>query len=224
MKTDASTDRGTRERVARLLLEGGPATAAALGERLRLTPAAVRRHLDTMLAEGTIVAREPRPRGRRGRGRPARVFALSDSGHAALHNAYDDLAAAALAWIRGSGGEEAVTAFAQARIADLERRYAERVAGSPPESRADALAAALTDDGYAASTERAAFGVQICQHHCPVQHVAEQFPQLCGAETAAFGRLLGTHVQRLATIAHEHGVCKTHVPATSTPALGRTSP
>lgn len=212
MKTRASTDRGTRERVARLLLEVGPSTAAALGEQLGLTPAAIRRHLDAMLADGRIVAREPRSRGPRGRGRPARLFALSDTGHAALHNGYDDLAAAALSWIRGSGGDKAVASFAQARIADLERRYAERVAASSPASRADALAAALSEDGYAASTQGAGRGIQICQHHCPVQHVAEQFPQLCDAETAAFGRLLGTHVQRLATIAHGDGVCTTHVP------------
>ena len=40
----------------------------------------------------------------------------------------------------------------------------------------------------------------------------EQFPELCEAETEVFARLLGTHVQRLATIAHGDGVCTTHVP------------
>jgi hypothetical protein len=41
--------------------------------------------------------------------------------------------------------------------------------------------------------------------------VAAEFPQLCEAETEAFGRLLGTPVQRLATIAHGDGICTTHV-------------
>ena len=57
-------------------------------------------------------------------------------------------------------------------------------------------------------------GHQLCQHHCPVAHVAEQFPELCEAETEVFARLLGTHVQRLATIAHGDGVCTTFVPRT----------
>jgi hypothetical protein len=52
----------------------------------------------------------------------------------------------------------------------------------------------------------------MCQHHCPVAHVAAEFPQLCEAETEMIGRLLGTHVQRLATIAHGDGVCTTHIP------------
>jgi predicted ArsR family transcriptional regulator len=55
-------------------------------------------------------------------------------------------------------------------------------------------------------------GVQICQHHCPVAHVAAEFPELCEAETRAFEQVLGTYVQRLATIAHGDGVCTTHVP------------
>jgi hypothetical protein len=38
---------------------------------------------------------------------------------------------------------------------------------------------------------------------------------LCGAETEAFGRLLGTPVQRLATIARGDGICTTHVTAPS---------
>jgi len=42
--------------------------------------------------------------------------------------------------------------------------------------------------------------------------VAAQFPQLCEAEAEAFGRLLGVHVQRLATLAHGEHVCTTHVP------------
>jgi predicted ArsR family transcriptional regulator len=45
-----------------------------------------------------------------------------------------------------------------------------------------------------------------------VAHVAEQFPQLCEAEAEVFSSLLGTHVQRLATIAHGDGVCTTFVP------------
>ena len=55
-------------------------------------------------------------------------------------------------------------------------------------------------------------GRQLCQGHCPVQHVAREFPELCEAETDAFSRLLGVHVQRLATLAHGEHVCTTHIP------------
>jgi hypothetical protein len=48
------------------------------------------------------------------------------------------------------------------------------------------------------------------------------YPQLCEAETGAFGRLLGRPVQRLATIARGDGVCTTHVTDSSL-AAGRGS-
>lgn len=189
-------------------------TAAALSDRLGLTPAAVRRHLDALLIEGMIEAQEARPRGRRGRGRPARFFAVTDAGRSAFYHAYDDLAASALRFLADTVGEEAVEEFARRQIGDLERRYRPVVRRAPQRERARALAEALSVDGYAATTGAAPApggGEQLCQHHCPVAHVAEEFPQLCEAETEAFARLLDTPVQRLATIAHGDGVCTTHV-------------
>ena len=87
----------------------------------------------------------------------------------------------------------------------------------PAAERPAPLARALSDDGYAASTSEHGAGAQLCQHHCPVRHVAAEFPQLCDAETAALGRLLDVHVQRLATIAHGDGVCTTHIPTAHIP-------
>jgi predicted ArsR family transcriptional regulator len=204
----------TRGQVARLILELGPSTAATLGSRLGLTPAAIRRHLDNLLAEGLIETRTARTYGNRGRGRPAKVFVITDAGRSAFEHAYDDLATSALRFLADRAGPEAITEFARTQIADLERRYAPAVGpGAQGElaTRVQALAEALSADGYAASAGPAPAGEQLCQHHCPVAHVAAEFPQLCEAETEAFGRLLGTPVQRLATIAHGDGICTTHV-------------
>ena len=201
---------GTRERVRSLLLALGPSTAATLSTQLGLSPAAVRKHLDALLADGTVMTREPHVRGLRGRGRPARLYALTDAGHAGGPAAYDDLATSALRFLAESGGTAAVERFAQTRVAELEARYTEQLRDAV--DRPAALAEALSSDGYAATTSAHGTGVQLCQHHCPVRHVAAEFPQLCDAETAALGRLLDVHVQRLATIAHGDGVCTTFIP------------
>lgn len=218
----------TRDRVARSILENGPSTATALAERLGLTTAAVRRHLDALVSDGLIEEREPRTPAHRGRGRPAKVFAITDSGRDSFPQAYDDLAASALRFLAEHGGEQAVADFARNRVAELEARYRPIVDAAPADRRAEALAEALSADGYAATARTtaatrgaaapgpAAIGEQLCQHHCPVAHVAEQFPQLCEAETEVFAKLLGSHVQRLATIAHGDGVCTTHIPAVRT--------
>jgi predicted ArsR family transcriptional regulator len=209
-------ERSTRGRIARLILENGPVTAAGLSARLGLTPAAVRRHLDNLLADGMIETRMARTYAHRGRGRPARLFAITDAGRSAFVHAYDDLASSALRFIAETAGPAAVAQFARRQISELERRYRPVVAAAKPEEQVQALAEALSADGYAASASGAPAvggGEQLCQHHCPVAHVAEQYPELCEAETEAFGRLLGTPVQRLATIAHGDGICTTHVTA-----------
>jgi predicted ArsR family transcriptional regulator len=214
------TDR-TRDTVARIILERGPQNAAALADRLGLSAAAIRRHLDALVADGLLVESEPRPAAQRGRGRPARVYAITDAGRAAFPHAYDDLATTALRYLRESGGEQAVVAFAEHRAEALARLLAGDVdPDADPLVRTEALAESLTAHGYATTTEQAGAGVQVCQHHCPVAHVAAEFPELCEAETRAFERVLGTYVQRLATIAHGDGVCTTHVPV---PPVDRTN-
>jgi predicted ArsR family transcriptional regulator len=220
------TDR-TRDSVARIILECGPQSAAALAERLGLSPAAIRRHLDALVADGLLAECEARPATQRGRGRPARVYSITDSGRTEFPHAYDDLATTALRYLRATGGEQAVIAFAEHRADALAKLLETDVdPDASPVTRTESLAESLTEHGYAATTESAASGVQVCQHHCPVAHVAAEFPQLCEAETRAFERVLGTYVQRLATIAHGDGVCTTHVPVPpitrSTSVSGRT--
>jgi predicted ArsR family transcriptional regulator len=199
--------------VASRLLENGPSTAVSVAQQLGLTPAAVRRHLDSLVSAGLAQVQQPRLVSIRGRGRPAKYFALTDSGRDTFAQAYDDLAVSALRFLAEAGGPDAVAEFARRRTAELEERYRATVeAATTPAGRAQALATALAADGYAASVRSAPVGDQLCQHHCPIAHVATEFPQLCAAETEVFSRLLGRHVQRLATIAHGDGVCTTNVP------------
>jgi predicted ArsR family transcriptional regulator len=204
-------DLSTRDAVARSVLENGPSTAVVLGERLGLTPAGIRRHLDLLIADGILEAREPHQALSRGRGRPSKVFVMTDSGREKFEHSYDDLAVAALKFMSAQSGEHLVKAFAQSRADDIERKAT--VALSKRANKSEALATFLTEQGYATSVESRPLGEQLCQHHCPIAHVAAEFPQLCEAETEAFSRVLGTHVQRLATIAHGDGVCTTYIPS-----------
>jgi len=206
----------TRDAIARSILENGPSTASTLSKRLALTPAGIRRHLDLLVADGVLEARDPRVGSTRGRGRPSKVFLMTDEGRSQFEHSYDDLAVAALKFMAAHSGDHLVTAFAESRAEDIERKATTYLAKRT--KKVDALATFLTEQGYAASVEKRGTGEEICQHHCPIAHVAAQYPQLCEAETQAFSRLLGTHVQRLATIAHGDGVCTTFIPQLTTTA------
>ena len=211
----------TRERVLAAVSEHGPVTAAEVGRLLGLTPAAVRRHLDALADRGAVEEHDPGATQTRGRGRPARAYVVSERGHGSLPADYDELAVQALRYLATHGGPDAVAAFAHERVGGLESKYASRLAaaGDDLHARAELLVEAMTEDGFAASARPvgagALAGVQLCQGHCPVGRVAEEFPQFCDAETEAISRLLGVHVQRLATLAGGAHVCTTFVPTTA---------
>ncbi|CAB4695385.1 MAG: winged helix-turn-helix transcriptional regulator [Actinobacteria bacterium] len=211
-----SEDR-TRDLVARAILENGPATAVALASKLKITPAGIRRHLDTLVAEGVLTAREPFQSSidSRGRGRPSKVFVMTDFGREKFEHTYDDLAVSALRFMASKGSESLIKEFAKTRAEEITRRAAQILANKKNlNEKSNALATFLSDEGYAANNHSQGIGEELCQNHCPIAHVASAFPEFCEAETEAFSNLLGTHVQRLATIAHGDGVCTTFIPNT----------
>jgi predicted ArsR family transcriptional regulator len=221
------TEARTRDKVLGAVLESGPVSAAELGRSLGFTSAAVRRHLDALSRDGLIEVKPVRNPAT-GAGRPARRYVLSQGGQTRLGNDYLDIARAALSQLGESGGPGAVEAFARSRFTALEDKYRPLVeaAGSELEDRAQALAEALSADGFVSSTrtvgENAAhpamLSVQLCQGHCPVQELAAEFPAFCDQETEVFSRLLGVDVRRLSTLARGGHVCTTHIP------VGRSMP
>jgi len=215
---ERSAEGRTRAAVIDLLLADGPLTAATLAERLGISPAAVRRHLDQLTDEGAVSSREAPARRDRGRGRPARSYLLTDNGRARLPHGYDQLAVQALKFLAETAGPEAIGDFARRRAEAVVAPYRAELAAAPDvATRAQILTTALTASGFAASLHDVGVGKQMCQHHCPVGHVAAQFPQLCEEEMAVVTRELGTYAQRLATIARGDAVCTTFIPIDTVP-------
>ncbi|MDO5750720.1 MAG: HTH domain-containing protein [Rothia sp. (in: high G+C Gram-positive bacteria)] len=223
----AETEERTRDRVLRGVLNHGPVSAANLGELLNLTPAAVRRHLDA-LEKAHMIEVASLKHLSAGAGRPARRYVIAPEGHERLGNDYLDIARDALKMLRDTVGEQALEAFASARAAEMEARYRPVVeaAGDSVEARAQALAEAMSRDGFVATANRTAppagrpvpagtnflASIQLCQGHCPVRDLAEDFTVFCDQETGIISDLLGVDVRRLSTMAGGAHVCTTHVP------------
>lgn len=218
------TDGTTRRRVLELVASRGPVTAGALAAELHLTAPAVRRHLTLLEEDGKIAVHEASPTGAPRRGRPARRYVVTSGGQSELAGGYQEIARQVLRFLRETGGSEAVAGFARQRFDAVARSYAPHLTADTAQGRAAQLVQLLSADGFAASVRPVpapvtgpgagvvAPAVQLCQGHCPVQHVAEEFPELCEQEALAFSQLLGSHVQRLATIAGGAHACTTNIP------------
>jgi len=199
------------ERIARSLQVEGPATVSDLAARLGMTGAGIRRPLAALADIDFVVATErapfgPAPAPRRGR--PSLVYSLTAPGRAALTDDSESLAIEVLRFLESTQGEVAVRGFARERADRLVATL-----GVDRLTSVESLAATLTAAGYAATVEDDnGPTVQLCQHHCPVVDAATEFPAICEAETAALSAALGTHVLRLATLAHGDGVCTAVIP------------
>ncbi|MGQ7788623.1 helix-turn-helix transcriptional regulator [Nesterenkonia sp. PF2B19] len=213
-------DGTTRERVLQLVVEEGPISAAALGRRLDLTAAAVRRHLDAMTEQGIVEIKNVTSR-RKGAGRPSRRYVISQEGQQVLGDDYLGLARRALDVLGDAVGDEAPRALAEAYFAGHEDRYRQHLAGIDDlDERAERLAELFSEDGFAGFTRKvgrdnpllAMQSTQLCQGHCPVREIAEAHPVFCEEETEMISRLLEVDVRRLSTQAAGAHVCTTHVP------------
>lgn len=211
-------------RVAASLLQFGPQTVPELAERLELTTTAVRRQLDALVEQRCVQVQEDVPYGPRfprRRGRPARYYSLTSTGRAEFDHDYDALAVAALNFIAVNVGADAVSEFARQRVEEVLGGVAAEVdVGADLPQRVEQVSAALSARGFAAAVESTRNGaVQMCQHHCPIAEVAEQYPQFCEAEREFLSSVIGTHVTRLATIGTGGLVCTTHIPVVDEPSI-----
>lgn len=204
-----STGGDTRRAILAALLKPVPVTAPEVAEKVGISPAGVRRHIDILLERGLIEEVESStPSGTRGR--PAKHYRLTAHGRESFGSGYDELALAAFAEVEALGGKEAVKRLA--------RKRAEQLLSGARNGDSDGIAAtvervahAFAARGYVAEANNVGSGLQLCQHHCPVHAVAAAYPEICEAEHELISELVGAPIAPLAMIANGDGVCTTHI-------------
>ena len=203
-----------RDRLARELLKLGPITASDLADSLGISAVAVRKHLDDMSEKSLVKSHEIAPFGPakpKGRGRPARVYSLTSEGRDFFENQYQSLAQEAVTYLATTFGDKAVKDFALSRAKEMLKKYSLILnKAKDVTEKVEILSSALSIDGFAATTDKGSgptHTIQLCQHNCPIAHVAEQHPEFCNAELDAFSQLLGVNVTRLSTIANGGNIC-----------------
>jgi predicted ArsR family transcriptional regulator len=197
---------GTREQILMLLRRHGRLSAPQLADRLDMTAVGVRRHLDRLERDGLVTAKVEKPK----RGRPAAIYQLTDAGLETFPRHYDELALEALAFVKRHDAS-LLSQFLAWRNERLAASYADRIDGATLAERTEALAGVLSEQGFMAEVEPAPGGLRLCQHNCTVEHLATELPDLCASEAKLFERLLGSPVEREATIVQGNVRCVTHV-------------
>jgi predicted ArsR family transcriptional regulator len=178
------------------LHRSGSQPVAELAAHLGISEVATRRHLGVLVEDGLVEEREPRASG----GRPAACFALTDRAARLFPQSYDRFANELLDFLTVEHGRDGLLAFLRWRVDRQVDALAGAVQDGPLEQRVARLAEALTSAGFVADvvhdgTSRSMPTLQLIQHHCAIEGVAREHPEVCTYEAAAFSRALGTDVQ-----------------------------
>jgi predicted ArsR family transcriptional regulator len=184
----------------------GPQSVRRLATFLSITPMGIRQHL-AELAEAGLV--EPGEQRKQKRGRPLRLWQLSEAGHARFPDHHDLLASDLLTQLHSSLGASATEQLAKSvqldRLPAQQHRLQELINTQtaaplpnalPAEAaefkqRLQALVTLRQEQGYMAELRLLPDGWLLVQNHCPIKHAALSSPGFCSAEIDLLQALLG---------------------------------
>ena len=190
------------------LKRSGAVPAKGIAERLGLSLNAVRHHVKELEAAG-LVGYE---RENRGVGAPAFVYRLTPAGEALFPRRYEDAVGRLLDYVVAREGRAAAVDVLESRYKELALRLRSALAEASPEERVTIVTRALAEEGYMPEIRSGkASGMQLVEHNCPIQQVAERFPEVCEAEARFLEEVLGAEVTRGHHIVSGCGICEYHV-------------
>lgn len=178
----------TRGRVLELL-RVEPRTVAELARDLDLTGNAVRRHLTALEGDRLVEAGGVR---RKGVGKPARVYRLTEEGEAYFPRAYGAVLDVLLTTLEERYSEREVEAVARSvgrRFAEEQKRAGFPLDG-PLEERIRSAVRLLEDLGGAPEFECRNGGFRIRGHSCPLAAATENHPEACALAEQLLTELL----------------------------------
>lgn len=188
VKTAATTDGKTRSAILDLLKREGEKSAGALGDALGLTAMAARLQLYELEAEGLAAARsEPR-----GRGRPVKLWTLTEASARVFPDAHQGLAVEMIKSVEDLFGAEGLAKLVK-KHGDMQRKaYGEKLHSAKTlGERVKRLAKARSDEGYMAEAKKDGRDWLLIENHCPICSAAKACTGLCAGELKVFRDVLG---------------------------------
>jgi predicted ArsR family transcriptional regulator len=168
----------TRREILIYLKRNGSASTEALSTHTGITPSGARQHLAALEQDGFITFREDRD----GRGRPRKIYCLTDAGDALFPRAYEGLTNELLEYVNDENPELLARIFDRRGLRRLDRARI-RIADLPFERKVEELARILDEDGYLADFISEPDGSYLIrEHNCAVLAIAERYQHACSSE------------------------------------------
>ena len=203
---------GTKAQILRLLQGWGEATVTHLADALDMSPAAVRRHLDGLRAEGLVDARPQR----HAVGRPSFLFYPTERAEELFTTGYSRLLGRMFGGllelrpeeVSGQPGEEVLGRVFEGVAERLAEQYGPQVAGETLEERVGQATRALEAEGILDRWDQGPEGFRLTNSACPYRRAALATGQACSADRLAIQLLLRRPVEQLGRVVEGHPYCE----------------
>ncbi|MEP3280422.1 MAG: metalloregulator ArsR/SmtB family transcription factor [Stappiaceae bacterium] len=179
----------TKNRILTGLKARGPQKAADLADHLKVTPVAIRQHLDQLLADGLLEYVDVRS----GRGRPRRTWSLSEKGHARFPDNSSGLLLDMIQSVKSLYGSEGLDRLIDHRKEQTLLHYRDAIGGEKTlEGKLGKLVELRNQEGYMAAMSGEPDGCWLLiENHCSICAAATACQGFCRSEQEIFQEILG---------------------------------
>ena len=182
-----------QERLLHLLKSRGPQTAGDAGDALGISAPGAQQHLAKLAEAGLVEAEDQR----HGRGRPRRLWKLTDKGTARFPDRHSDLTLDIIEATRAVFGASGLDRLIRHREETMLATYHEELSGCANlADKVARLAEIRSREGYMAEWEETEPGCYLLvENHCPICAAATVCQGLCRSELEVFQAVMGESVQ-----------------------------
>jgi len=183
----------TSDQILYTLKSRGAQGAQVVAEACGLSAMGARKQLLALEGAGLVTSHEEV----HGVGRPARLWQLTEAGHARFPDRHGELAVQLIAQVSALLGPQALQTLIAQRQADAQATYEAGLAGAKTlAQRVQVLAKKRAEEGYMARAERETGGDGkawlLIEDHCPICAAASSCQGFCQSELELFQHCMGS--------------------------------
>lgn len=179
----------SRQQLLHILKTLGPRSTSSLANRLEMTQAGARKHLNLLQQDKLVTSSGIAG----GVGRPDLVWRLTKTGHNRFPDTHDSLTLDLIGSIRTVFGEAGLDKLIATRETETTKRYARALSSArSTRQKIERLAELRSEEGYMAQAQQVDDQTwRLLENHCPVCAAARVCQGLCRSELAIFRKVLG---------------------------------
>jgi predicted ArsR family transcriptional regulator len=208
-------DDSPRGQIIKLIQRNGPMGIKDLRQALGVSDTAIRQQLHYLIADGLIEAAKAPSSGR---GRPGKVYALTENVRHLFACECEDLALTLYNELLLDQGPEVVQRLLDRVGQRMAEEYRFQLRGLELQERVRTLSRLLDDRGIMSDTHEEEDAIVLHEYNCPYHELAAAHQEICQMERKMISDVLGAEVELVDTIVDGHHRCSFVVrqPATST--------